>query len=64
MEKIKVKRSIRKTFILIFIVIIVLTQIAVGLGTTIVVGTVFTKDKKSSVDYLGQQISTDRKSVV
>lgn len=58
MEKIKVKRSIRKTFILIFVVIIVLTQIAVGVGTTIVVGSVFTKDKKSSVDYLGQQIST------
>ena len=56
METIKVKRSLRKSILLIFVIVMVLAQVIVGTGTALRVSSVFTASQKESVDYLGQQI--------
>ncbi|MDH8679269.1 methyl-accepting chemotaxis protein [Fusibacter bizertensis] len=56
MEKVRVKRSIRKTFVIIFIGVMLMTQVAVGIGTSIKVKDVFLKSQKNMVNDLGQQI--------
>lgn len=56
MENIKVKRSLRRSILTIFIAVMVITQIIVGSGTSLRVAKVFISSQKASVDNLGEQI--------
>lgn len=56
MENIKVKRSLRRSILTIFIAVMLITQIIVGTGTSLRVADMFVKSQKASVDNLGEQI--------
>ena len=56
MNEIKVKRSLRKSILIMFIAVMVLSQVIVGTGTALRVRDVFIEKQKASVDNLGMQI--------
>lgn len=56
MEKIKVKRSLRRSILSIFVLIMLISQLAVGTGIAFRISTEFTDSKKESVDDIGNQI--------
>lgn len=56
MGEIKVKRSLRKTIISIFITVIIISQLIVGIGVALRVRAAFVDKQKESVNYLGKQI--------
>jgi methyl-accepting chemotaxis protein len=56
MESIKVKRSIRRSILTIFIVIMLVAQLIVGTGMAFRISDAFLNTQKENVDYLGQQI--------
>ena len=56
MEKIKVKRSLRRSILSIFVLIMLISQLAVGTGIAVRISTEFTDSKKESVDDIGNQI--------
>lgn len=56
METVKVKRSLRRTILTIFILVMLLAQIIVGTGTALRVSSVFIDSQKHAVDNLGEQI--------
>lgn len=56
METVKVKRSLRRTILTIFILVMLLAQLIVGIGTALRVSSVFIDSQKHSVDNLGEQI--------
>ncbi len=56
MEVIKVKRSIRRSILTIFIVIMLVAQLVIGTGMAVRISGVFLNTQKENVDYLGQQI--------
>jgi len=56
MKKIKVKRSLRKTIIIMFVSVMLVSQLIVGTVLAIRVRSSFISNQKESVDYLGKQI--------
>ncbi|GAU75542.1 methyl-accepting chemotaxis protein [Fusibacter sp. 3D3] len=56
MNEIKVKRSLRKSILMIFVFVIVLSQVIVGTGTALKVKSMFMEKQKDSVNNLGKQI--------
>lgn len=56
METIKVKRSLRRSILTIFLAVMLITQIVVGTGMALRVADAFIGAQKESVDNLGQQI--------
>lgn len=57
MQKIKVKRSLRRSIMSIFVLIMLVAQLSVGTGIAIRTSTAFTDAQKDSVNNLGQQIA-------
>lgn len=58
MNEIKVKRSLRKSIVLMFIIVILISQSIVGVVVALRVRDTFVNKQIESVDYLGEQIGT------
>ena len=56
MEGLKVKRSLRRSIFMIFIIVMLLTEILIGVGTALRVSTVFSASQKGSVDHIAMQV--------
>ncbi|MDW7661456.1 MAG: methyl-accepting chemotaxis protein [Bacillota bacterium] len=57
MEEMKVKRSIRRTVLIIFVVVMVISQLIVGIGTYARVSNVMTESQIASAEDLSDQIA-------
>ena len=60
MEEMKVKRSIRRTVLIIFVVVMVISQLIVGIGTYARVSNVMTESQIASAEDLSDQIASSQ----